>query len=97
MKVLIVAGWYPSKFNLANGDFIMYQTRALVEAGIEAAVIFAHLDVRLIFRPKDISQRYSYFIEEGVPTFRLSGFFLPKINSLFLNWWTQRFESLFSL
>ena len=95
MKVLIVAGWYPSKFSLANGDFIMYQTRALVKSGIEAAVIYAHLDVRLINRPKDILHQYSFSVDEGVPTFMLSGFFLPKINSLFLQWWTQRFATLF--
>ena len=78
MKVLIVAGWYPSKYNLASGDFVMYQTRALIEAGIEAAVIFAYLNARMIFYPKDILHSYSFEIEEGVPTFRLSGLFFPK-------------------
>ncbi len=95
MKVLIVTSWYPSKFHPANGDFIMYQTKGLINEDIEAAVIYANLDYKLIRHPKYIRTRKSFAIEDGIPTFRLTGFFMPKLSLFLLKKWSQKFETLY--
>ncbi len=95
MRIVIIAGWYPSKIYPTNGDFIMYQTQALIDKKIDAKVLFCDLDFRYGFSTKTIVLKNSFAIENDVPTYRRTGFFPPRRHSWVLREWLKQFDILF--
>lgn len=96
MKVLIVPGWYPSSQKPDHGDFVFFQAKELVKRGLDVAVIYADLDFRYFWKQPGKSRiTQSFDIENGIPTFRLSGADWPKTNAYFMLQWAKQYELLF--
>lgn len=93
MKILVLPGWYPGPLHPFAGDFIMYQVQNLKKVKIDVSVIFADLGVNHL-NPFSFS-KISFANEEGVPTFRRTGFFLPKRTSFLLKWWARQYGILY--
>lgn len=96
MKILVLPGWYPGKMNELTGDFVMYQTQALVKVGIHASVIYSDLSYKFLFSKYPLRHTRTFAVENGVPTYRLEGFFPPKVSLFLLKKWAKKYEMLYA-
>jgi len=93
LKILVVPGWYPSKFNPYNGDFVQEQARGIRKSGVDISVIYANLDYR--YGVVGFVKKRTFKVEDNVPVFRLDGFGWPKKNKWALDRWTKSFMTLY--
>lgn len=87
MHVLILPSWYfpPGTPEIA-GRMFHQLAKGLREEGEDARVLYGDYSTKApLFR------RTSYHIEEGVPTWRTSQFFVPKTNAFFMRMWINRY------
>ena len=92
MKVVVIPGWYPTINHPQNGNFIEEQVLELKAHGVDITVLFADFDYR--YYTQFFAQQ-TYTLEKGIPTFRRTGFGLPKKNKLILDYWAKKYVSLF--
>lgn len=95
MKILVIPGWYPGKFHSTTGDFVMYQTQALIREGIDACVLYSDLSYKYLFSNHPVKHQIKFAVEKNVPTFRLEGFFPPKVFPFLLQKWAKQYEQLY--
>lgn len=91
MKILVISSWYPTTANPLHGIFVKEQVKALIRGGLDVEVLHAN------FSSSDFhfNNVLSFSEEEGIPTFRASGFVFPKVNMFFINRWVAKYRTLF--
>lgn len=89
MKILVLPAWYPNRFNSTTGDFVQYQARLLYRAGVEVSILYNETNYRAIDAPK---RRIHSELEADIPTTRISGLAMPKINHFFLSRWADTLQ-----
>jgi hypothetical protein len=79
--VLILPSWYPTPENPLNGIFFYEQAKALGAEGVRVGVVYPQLKSLLRARSDEIWSnpfRTLFAEEEGIPTLRGLGWFIPK-------------------
>jgi glycosyltransferase involved in cell wall biosynthesis len=79
--VLILPSWYPTPENPLNGIFFYEQAKALRAEGVKVGVVYPQLKSLLRVRSDEIWSNpfRTFFVEEeGIPTLRGLGWFIPK-------------------
>jgi len=90
--VLILPSWYPTSENPLNGIFFYEQAKALRAEGVRVGVVYPQLKSLLRARSDEIGSNpfRTFFVEEeGIPTLRGLGWFIPKLlpaGMVFLAW-----------
>jgi len=80
--VLILPSWYPTLENPLNGIFFYEQAKALRAEGVKVGVVYPQLKSLLRVRSDEIGTnpfRTLFAEEEGIPTLRGLGWFIPKL------------------
>lgn len=86
MHVLILPSWYfPPGTQVIAGRMFHQLASGLREEGVDAQIFFANLHAK-----GPLSRKASFQPEEGVPTWRVNQFHLPKRNATWLNMWIKR-------
>lgn len=87
MRVLLLPSWYfPAGTDVLSGRMVHHLASGLRDEGMDASVFFAD------YSPKGpLIKKVSFQTEDGVPTWRISGFFPPKKTEYLMRWWIQRF------
>jgi glycosyltransferase involved in cell wall biosynthesis len=93
--VLILPSWYPTPENPLNGIFFYEQAKALRAEGVRVGVVYPQLKSLLRARSDEIGSnpfRILFAEEEGIPTLRGLGWFIPKFlpRALVYLLWAQR-------
>ncbi len=92
MKIAIIPTWYNNPKNPLTGVFFKEQAAALRAGGVDAAILFPDLAPRL----SGMAITKSFAVEDGTPTFRLTGFYPPKIYPFILKSWAEKAASLYA-
>jgi glycosyltransferase involved in cell wall biosynthesis len=80
--VLILPSWYPTPENPLKGIFFYEQAKALRAEGVRVGVVYPQLKSLLRARSDEIGTnpfRTLFAEEEGIPTLRGLGWFIPKL------------------
>ncbi len=80
--VLILPSWYPTPENPLNGIFFYEQAKALRAEGVRVGVVYPQLKSLLRTQSDEIGSnlfRTFFAEEEGIPTLRGLGWFIPKL------------------
>jgi len=80
--VLILPSWYPTPENPLNGIFFYEQAKALRAEGVRVGVVYPQLKSLLRARSDKTGTnpfRTLFAEEEGIPTLRGLGWFIPKL------------------
>lgn len=80
--VLIIPSWYPTPENPLSGIFFYEQAKALRAEGVKVGVVYPQLESFLRARSSEIWSnpfRTLFVEEEGIPTLRGLGWFIPKL------------------
>lgn len=80
--VLIIPSWYPTPEKPLSGIFFYEQAKALRAEGVKVGVVYPQLESFLRARSSEIwsnSFRTLFVEEEGIPTLRGLGWFIPKL------------------
>ena len=87
MHVLILPSWYfpPGTPEIA-GRMFHQLAKGLRDEGLDARVLYSDYSTK-----GPIFRKNSYNIEDGVPTWRTSQFFVPKTNAFFMRMWINRY------
>ncbi len=96
MKVLVLPGWYPGKYTPENGNFFAEQVKCLRAGGVDAVILFADLDYRYFLDFSSFGHKRRYSLEDGIPTFRMSGSCLPKKSRFILKRWSKKYLLLYA-
>ncbi len=96
MNVAILPSWYQNSRSDYAGIFVQDQAIAIQNEKINTTILFADLDIRnlslnTLFNPKKISNRY----ENGINTYRIYGYSLPKWNDWTTRKWSIHYQKLF--
>ncbi|HMG15762.1 MAG TPA: glycosyltransferase [Saprospiraceae bacterium] len=94
MKVLLIPSWYSTNRNEIAGVFVKEQGKALIKRGIDINILFADLYLFNILNPRRWFKS-SFVIENGVPVFRINGFYLPKRSLFLTRLWCKIYVKLF--
>jgi glycosyltransferase involved in cell wall biosynthesis len=90
MHILVIPSWYRSAEEPISGIFFRQQAQALHRAGFQVGVLYPHFrSLRLLRNQRtNLRPRFTWEIDEGVPTYRYEGWSLmPGFPKLFhLNW-----------
>lgn len=87
MHVLILPSWYfPADTQELPGRMFHHVAGALREEQMDARIFYAALHPKYIFQ-----KSYSFKAEEGVPTWRTSGWTFPKINKAAFKLWRKKY------
>jgi L-malate glycosyltransferase len=93
MKILIIPSWYGTKNGIESGTFVKEQAIALNRLGHQPAVIYADLDIRNL--RSSVFFKRSIVEQEGIPTFLMVGYSLPKRTNLTIRLWSYIFQKLY--
>jgi len=87
MHVLILPSWYfpPGSPEIA-GRMFHHLAKGLRDEGIEARILYSDYSTK-----GPIFKKTTFVVEEEVPTWRTSQFFLPKGNSFLMNMWINKY------
>lgn len=80
--VLIIPSWYPTPEKSLSGIFFYEQAKALQAEGVKVGVVYPQLESFLGARSSEIwSNPFGtlFVEEEGIPTLRGLGWFIPKL------------------
>lgn len=96
MKVLKITTWYPNPFLPLSGSFVRDQAIALRDEKIDVSVLFVDMGVHHFSKKiTHYSNKSTFEIEDGIPTFRYQGLFLPKRTKYVFDKWVQYFDVLY--
>jgi len=96
MKIIVLPSWYFIQKGSSIGTPFKEQTKALIEAGLEASILYVDMDLRgLVQKIKKVVPKQSFAIEEGIPTFRMTGIYPPKRHPLILEGWAKHYAKLY--
>ena len=90
MRVWILPSWY---FKEGSGDlqgrmFHAY-AKSLIRSGIDASIVYAELNQR-----QPLKKLETFAIEDGVPTWRIRQFSIPKINRVAASVWKKNYVNV---
>jgi len=96
MKVLKITTWYPNPFLPLLGSFVNDQAKALRDENIDVGVLFVDMGIHhFSSKISNFSNKSTFQIEEGIPTFRYQGLFLPKWTTFIFDRWVKYFDILY--
>lgn len=92
MHVLILPSWYfPADSLDISGRMFHHLASALRKDDVDARILYAEL------KPvRSFSKKLEMKVEDGVPTWRARQFFPPKMNSLFIRKWINKYVGILS-
>ena len=90
MQVLIIPSWYFKSGSLEiQGRMFHHHASALREKGIDARIFFAELNYY-----NSLKGVTSFANEDGIPTWRIAQWYLPKINYSITKAWASRYADI---
>jgi glycosyltransferase involved in cell wall biosynthesis len=95
--VLVIPSWYPTRLNPISGVFFREQTRALRKYGLTMGVVAPDLRSLRSFRQGKLwGSRFqrTFGGDEGIPTFRVHGWSVPKLHGLNRAVWLRQANRL---
>lgn len=90
MHVLILPSWYfNAETQEIQGRMFHQHAEAMRKEGVDARIFFAQLGPY-----SSLIKKHQFKIEDGVPTWRVHQWMLPKLNSFLTHLWIQRYVGL---
>ncbi len=96
LHILFLPTWYSTPWHPLGGIFIQKQVLAHKKKGYKTGVIFINWSPS-IWGKVPFSEQYKITLteENGIPTYRSYGFFLPKNNIICLKIWLRVYDKCF--
>lgn len=90
MRVWILPSWYfkEGSEELQGRMFHAY-ARSLMKSGIDASIVYAQLNQK-----QPLKKHEAFKMEEGVPTWRIRKFAIPKINRVAASVWRKQYVNI---
>ena len=90
MRVWILPSWYFKEgSDQLQGRMFHAYARSLIKTGINASIVYGELNQR-----QPLKKQETYTIENGVPTWRIRQFAVPKINRVAASIWTKQYAKV---